>query len=75
MENTPSKKPRALPKSMNMGIWVIGIIRSSYTQIKFSNSFFVVHPFCIPHSICLSIGFGRDSSVWKCCVFNHSSLN
>ena len=40
-DNTPSNKTKALKKSMNMYIWVIGtliqlFIRGSYTQIKFS---------------------------------------
>ena len=55
---------------MNMYIWAIGIlnqlfIRVCYTQIKFSkkevvsrkSAFFVIGPFCTPHSICLNIGF------------------
>ena len=41
MENTPLNKTEAVTKSMNMYIWVIGIlnqlfIKDSYTQIKFS---------------------------------------
>ena len=30
--------------------------------------FFVIGPFCTPHSICVNIGFWQRSSVWKCCV-------
>ena len=44
--------------------------------------FFVIGSFCIPHSICLSIGFWQSSFVYKCCVFdlstersNHSFLS
>ena len=35
--------------------------------------FFVIGSFCIPHSICLSIGFWQSSFVYKCCVFNLST--
>ena len=40
-EKAPSNKTQALIKSMNMGVWVIGILnqlfrRSSYNRIKFS---------------------------------------
>ena len=37
--------------------------------------FFVIGPFCTPHSIWLNIAFWQGSFVWKCCVFNLSTLN
>ena len=42
--------------------------------------FFVIGPFCTPHSICLNIGFWQGSFVWKCYIFNlkgclHESRN
>ena len=61
-ENTPSNKTRALTKSMNRYVWVIGtinqlFIRCSYnTQIFKENKvvsgkspFFVKGPFCTPY--------------------------
>ena len=70
MENTPSNKTQTLAKGVNMNIWVIGpsnqlFIRGSCNQIEFPKSkvvigktlFFVIGPFCTPHSICLNIDF------------------
>ena len=31
--------------------------------------FFVIGPFCTPHSICLNVGFWQSRFVWKWCVF------
>ena len=35
-ENIPSSRTQALTKSMDMGIWIVGTLRDSYTKIKFS---------------------------------------
>ena len=43
----------------------------SYCQTPF----FVMGPFCTPHSICLNISFWYDSFVWKYYVFNLSAFN
>ena len=37
--------------------------------------YFVIGPFCTPHSICLNIGFWEGSFVWICYTFNRSTLN
>ena len=37
--------------------------------------FFVIGPFCTPHSICLKIGFWQSSFVWTCCVLSLSAFN
>ena len=37
--------------------------------------FFVIVPFCIPHSICLNIGLWQGCFVKKCCVFSLSTFN
>ena len=65
-ENIPSNKNEALTRSMNMNIWAIDplnqlFIRGSYTQknevVSGKSPIFVIGLFCIPHSICLNIGF------------------
>ena len=74
-ENTPSNKFEALTKSY---IWAIGplnrlFIRGSHTQVSFQKDkrvsgkspFFVIDPFCTPHSICLNIGFS-EAAVQRC---------
>ena len=62
---------------MNMDIWMVGTsnqlyIQGSYTKTKFLKKegdytgkilFFVIGQFCIPHSICLNIGFWESSFV------------
>ena len=37
--------------------------------------FFVIGPFCTPHSIYLNVGFWQSSFVWKCYVVNLSTFN
>ena len=54
-------------KSLNTDIWVVGKSNQlgSYTEKILSTKkvvigktlFFVIGPFCTPHSICLKIGF------------------
>ena len=66
-EKAPSNKTSALTKMINIDIWVVGtsnqlFIRGSQTQKKKKivtdkTPFFVLGPFCTPHSICLNIGF------------------
>ena len=71
-----------------MDIWVVSTLnqlfkRVSYTETKFSKNkvvsdktpFFVVDPFCTPHSICLNTGFWQGSFIWKYWVFNRSTFN
>ena len=80
-KHTLKEKLRALQNSMNMGIWVIGTLNELfiraflYSKLNFQTPFFMVDPFCTPHSICLDIGFGQGSSVWKCCSLNCRALN
>ena len=89
-ENTPSNKIEALTKSINMYIRVIGtlnhlFIRGSYTPLNFflkkeviggRSPFFVIGPFCTPHSVNLNIGFWQSSSfVWECCTFELKNGN
>ena len=85
-ENTPWNKTQVPTKSMNVDIWVTGtliqlFIRGSTTQIEFPRKlcgitpFFLIGPFCTPHSMCLHIGFYQNSFAWKCCTFNCSSVN
>ena len=65
MENTLSNKTQALTKSMNMNIWINGILNQIFkrgfsSQIKFSNShwqIFVIDPSYTLRSICLNISF------------------
>ena len=38
-------------------------------------NFFVIGPFCTPHSTCLDIGFWYGSFILKRCIFNLSSFN
>ena len=70
MENTPSNKTDALTESMNMYIWVIGVLNQHLEQILIlqlnflknevasgKSSFFMIGPLCTPHSICLNNGF------------------
>ena len=61
-ENAPYKT-QALTESMNMDICVVGTLnRSFYIDIKFSKTpFFVISPFCTPHSNCLKISFEDGS--------------
>ena len=73
---------------MNIDIWVAGIsnhlfITGTYNETKFSKKnkvatgktvFFVIGPFCNPHSICLNIGFREGSFVWVCYAFSPSTL-
>ena len=68
-ENTPSNKTEAPMKIMNKYIWAIVILNQLYEvlilKLKFQKNevvsgkspYFVIRPFCTPHSICLNIGF------------------
>ena len=50
----------------------------NFQKIKYllgKNPFFVIGPFCTPHSNCLSIGFWWGSFVSKYYVFNLSTFN
>ena len=42
---------------------------------QWQSSFFVIDPFCTPHSVCLNIGFWQGRFLWKCCAFICSTLN
>ena len=70
MEKALSNKTPALSASMNMDFWVVGtsnqlFIAGYYTETNFQKNmadtgkttFFVIGPFCTPHSICLNIDF------------------
>ena len=76
-----------LQRFRKVWIWTFGCllyqINSLYEVIKFKQNFrknkivtgktmfFMICPFCTPHSIChLNIGFWQSSFVGKCCVFN-----
>ena len=74
----------AFPESMNMAIWVVGtsnqlLITDPYTETNFQKNkvdtgktmFFVIGPFCIPHSIHLNICVKHNI----CCAFNYSTFN
>ena len=63
-EKAPSNKTPALTKDITMDIWVVGtsnqiFVRNSYTETNFQKHklvtgkipFFVIGPFCTPHSI------------------------
>ena len=61
----PSNKTPALTKSRDMGIWVVHAsnhhlkLKQNFQKSKVvigKTPFFVVHPFCTHHSICLNIG-------------------
>ena len=82
-EKAPLDKASTLSKSMNMDIWVVGRsnqlfilvskLEKNFRKKKVATGktlFFVVGPFCTPHSIYLNIGFWQSSLVWKCCVVN-----
>ena len=69
-EKAFSNKTPRLSKSMNMDIWVVvRQINFLYEVLKLKQNFrknkvvtekipfFVIDPFCTPHSICLKIGF------------------
>ena len=64
-EKAPSNKTPALTKSISMDICVVGALdhlfrRHSSTETSFQTGetpFFVISPFCIPHSIYRNISF------------------
>ena len=69
-ENTLSNKTEVLTKSRNRNIWVvcksnqIKVLRLKLNfqkneAVKGKSKFFVIGPFCTPHSICLNIGLLR----------------
>ena len=64
-------------KSMNMDTLVVGTPNQLF-KIKFLQKnkvvtgktlFFMIGPFCTPHSIGLTNGFRQGSFVWKCWYF------
>ena len=78
-ENAPSNKTPTFTKSTNIGIWVVGTSNQLFSQknkvVTGKIPFFVICPFCIHHSICLSNGFWYGSFDWKWCFFNFSAFN
>ena len=46
-----------------------------YKVVSGKTPFFVIGPFCTPHSICLNIDFWQSSFIWKCCVLILSTFN
>ena len=89
-EKVPSNKTPALAKSMDINIWVVGISNQLFLRsflnwkkkkikknkvVTSKTPFFVMSLLCTPHSIFLNISFGRDSFLWKCCIFNLCTFN
>ena len=84
-ERVPSNKTQTISESMNMDIWVIGIFNSLNEIHKLKQNFrknklvtdetqfFVIGPFCNPHSVCLNIILASDRV--ECCIFNLSTFN
>ena len=78
-EKAPSYKTSTFSKGMSLGGWYIKstlYMRLLYWSKIFKRKkkkidtgktvFFVIGPFCTPHSICLNIGFWEGSFVWIC---------
>ena len=60
-----------------MDIWVVGtsnqkelLYWNKFFKITGKIPFFMIGPFCTPHSICLNIAFGQGCFIWKYCVFS-----
>ena len=85
MEKALSNKTPALSASMNMDFWVVGtsnqlFIAGYYTETNFQKNmadtgkttFFVIGPFCTPHSIRLNIDFWESERVF---VYGYVTLS
>ena len=58
-------------------LWEVLIHKLNLQQNKVvsgKSPFFLIGPFCTRHSICLNIGFWKDSFVSECCPFIWSTL-
>ena len=66
-EKAPSNKTPTLLKSMNTDIWMVGTFLYAVLKLKRNfwknkvvtgkNAFFLIGPFCTPHSISVNVGF------------------
>ena len=75
----PTWKKHTQINLQHVWMWILSswcikstLYRSSSTK---KTPFFVIVPFCTPHSSCVNTSFWQDSFVWKCCVFNLSKFS
>lgn len=87
-ENTAWNKTEALTESVNMCIgvdatlnqWFIRVLALKLNfpkneAVSGKSTLFLICPFGTLHLSYLKIGFWQGSFVWKCCIFNLTTLN